>query len=178
MKLHPIQNRERVFLTAPEVPPNLLRLKPGDVIVPTSEHVRQVVRVGYRLHAREIKGEATALLNTPEGRRLALDMQTMCGACVELEGVVARALVQARRFGGPERGIVADVRALCGAAVVRGTRCVQLGTYYPGGGGWSHGPDGSEYDYDNGGLSHPRTVVLVRTYEYGEVISGDFRRST
>lgn len=166
------------FITAQWIPPNLLGLKPGEVLRPRWNVVRRVVRVGYRLHAKDLKDEAHALLDTQKARVLAVALQDLCGARVELDGVVARALVQARRFGGPDRGIHGEtVRMEAPSVMVADTRCVRLGTYYPGGGGWSHGPDGSEYDYEGGGLSTPRTVVLVRT-EMGEVISGDFQRAT
>lgn len=176
MKLRYIQSPETAFLTAEEVPPNLFRLKPGDTLTPKGR-VRAVVRVGYRLHASDLRKEAEALLNTPEAGSAAMLLQRLCGAPLRLTHEVARALVQARGFGGPERGIHVEMHEPRGRCTVWHVRQVRLGTYYPGSGGWSHGPDGSEYDYENGGLHKPRTVILVTTDLYGEVISGDFERS-
>lgn len=177
MRIHSLETPS--FLTAPEVPHNLLRLKPGDRVL-FHGPPRKVGRVGYRLTSKDFEAEARRLLDLPEARQALYNLAQALGvAHLDVEHAAARALAGKARLGGPERGIWTEpCRWLDGETMtVLSTRCVRLGTYYPGSGGWSHGPDGSEYDYESGGLSSPRTVVLVLLEEGPEVISGDLVRT-
>jgi hypothetical protein len=181
----------RAFLTAADVPPNLLRLKPGDWVEVLRR--RTVVRVGYRLRADEVRSEAEAPLNAGgeawELRRAfcrwlrPADPTAFLTAkeFADLSWLVARRMVSARRFGGPDRGAVVEEHPPSlvergGAtyppevAQVHSTRVVRLGKRY--------GPCGSGDDYEDGGLESPRSVVLVRlSYAWcPERFSGDVRR--
>ncbi len=178
MRIHNF-HETRSFLTAPEVPTNLLRLKPGDRVL-FQGPPRKVVRVGYRLTSKDFEAEAQRLLDLPAAREAHYNLAQALGVSrLDVAHAAARALAGKAQLGGPERGVwTGPCRWADGATMtVLSTRCVRLGTYYPGSGGWSHGPDGSEYEYEYGGLSSPRTVVLVRLAEGPEVISGDLVRA-
>lgn len=175
------QRSNRTFLTAQEVPQNLLRLKRGDVLRWTRPP-RVVERVGYRKTAADFLDDAESLLRGEEGRAAVLALRrALYGpsasrfdpAPKDLDWYVARRLAARDRLGGPERGLVVrDPAYLVDYAdtpvEVHGTRVVRLGVYYP--------PSGGGEDYEDGGLEHPRSVVLVLS-DIGEVISGDLRRA-
>jgi hypothetical protein len=162
------------FLTAADVPPNLLRLQPGDVLHWTRE-VRTVERVGYRKTAADFITEADDLLDSNEGRRITLALAKLLGTQVSLrlEWSAARALASKAGMGGPERGLhVREPFMYPGIyeatpVVVHSTRIVRLGRYYP--------PSGGGEDYESGGITNVRSVVLV-SCDFGEVISGDLAR--
>ena len=99
--------------------------------------------------------------------------------------LLARALVRARGFGGPHRGVMVedvpgpDDRRILPVStphwdgrplLVESTRRVRLGTRYP--------PSGSGEDYEGGGLSGLRIAVVVRVSGGWEMLSGDLRRAT
>ena len=166
------------FLTAAEVPENLLRLKPGDKL---QWHTpRRVIRVGYRKSAQDYMDEAKKRLNSPASRSALLTLTINLGlppAGLDLQHPVARALAAKDGLGGPERGIWVQPRIApegepepldLAPITVKSTYCVRLGTYYP--------PGGSGEDYEDGGLSSPRTVVLVVSTCGTTFISGDLRR--
>ena len=169
------------FLTASDVPANLLRLKVGDVLRWVGE-ARTVERVGYRKTAADYLDEAMRRLKEdPNGRRAALLLRalifgsasTFDPAPRELDWYLARRLASADRLGGPDRGILMNTTpyALDYSAtpvVVLGTRTVRLGRYFP--------PIGGGEDYEDGGLANVRSVVLVQS-GIGEVISGDLVRA-
>lgn len=173
-----------IFLTAAEVPPNVLRLQPGEQV--RVLRVRRVVRVGYRLSAKDFLPEAKRLLNTPASHAARLTLCVTVGV-ENIHGLtyaVARALAAKAGLGGPDRGI--HVREDTGAnaldvvypgaaygigevTYVESTRRVILGRYYP--------PSGGGEDYEEGGLAKPRTIVLVSLLGGGEVLSGDLERT-
>lgn len=165
------------FLTAADVPPNLLKLKRGTALR-WKRRARTVVRVGYRKTADDYVDEAKEMLRSVAGQKVIDGLQFFlegdrfgrASMLPELDNWIARRLVERDKFGGPDRGIlVRDAPGLDladSALVVYSTRVVRLGTYYPP----SRGRDPD--DYEDGGLAEPRSVILVRT-DYGEVISGD-----
>jgi hypothetical protein len=168
------------FLIAPEVPPNLLRLRVGDVLRWVGS-VRLVTGVGYRKTAADYLDEARHRLNVDKNaRQAALLLRAVIHGSAstfdptprDLDWWLARRLAAADRLGGPERGLhvvespyLLDYRDT--PVKVLDTRVVRLGTYYP--------PSGGGDDYESGGLSGPRSVVLVSS-DIGEVISGDLAR--
>jgi hypothetical protein len=169
-----------VFLPAEEVPPNLLRLKPGDVLR-WARDVRTVTKVGYRKTAADYLDEARRRLNEdPNGRRAALSLRavifgsasTFDPAPKDLDWWLARRLAAFDRLGGPERGVHVNERSYgmyrSTPVTVQSTRIVRVGRYYP--------PFGGGEDYEDGGLAEARSVVLVRC-DLGEVLSGDLQRS-
>ena len=90
-------------------------------------------------------------------------------------GNVRGVLIEDWASEGPETTIrKIDLNSPCPVRVgevfeVESTRCVRLGERYP--------PSGSGEDYEDGGLTQPRTVVLVRLRgSRTEVISGDLAR--
>jgi hypothetical protein len=176
-----------------QVPDNLLRLREGEQVV--AQVWRPVYRVGYRLRADDLLDEAQRVLADPDVAAATStlnkalrkagndDLRALIGPIVHERGLrmaVARGLVQARRFGGPDRGILvlpgeaprdAAITQFLGenAYTVSGTRCVQVGVRFPS--------SGSGEDYEDGGLHRRKTVVLLRLKEVcGEFISGDFQR--
>lgn len=158
-----------LFLTAAEVPPNLLRLKAGDrVRWADGATPRRVVRVGYRKSACDYLPDADRALRDADAwaaarRLLALGMRDR-----DLRYALARGLAQRDRLGGPERGLhVRDATWLDREMTVTATRVVRLGTYYP--------PSGGGEDHEDGGLADARSVVLV-SVGCAEVVSGDLVR--
>lgn len=111
-----------IFLPHDQIPPNLLRLRPGDKVrVVTS---RAFVRAGYRLRAADLYDEVEAALKDTRGAALRLAFHGLLStlepskmpvethvallpydAHRRLVHVLARELVKARRFGGPSRGV-------------------------------------------------------------------------
>ncbi len=179
------------FLTGEEIPPNLLRLKPGDVVAWNREP-RRVERVGYRLSAGDFTDEAWQLLKKDPAviqARKAL-CQALGVSHLRLQSEVAYALAAEAGLGGPERGIHVDPCGTVGHGEyvqdddgnetyhmkVQSTRIVKVGTYYAP---QSYG-DGGLYEYDDyehipGGLENMRPVVLVELDDGVEVLSGDLR---
>jgi hypothetical protein len=160
-----------VFLTATEAPPNLLRLKPGERVRWASlERRRTVLRVGYRKIATDYLEEAGNLLCWDGGEcwPTLQHLQKFGVNLNDLSFTLARGLARKNKLGGPDRGIwVVEAGPGPETFEVGPVRNVRLGTYYQ--------PCGSGEDYTDGGLEHPRVVVLVSTEE-GEVISGDLVR--
>lgn len=177
------------FLTAGEVPPNLLRLQPGERV--RILRPRSVLKVGYRKSAADfVHAEAVSAISGVRAEILALERALLRAAYPsetaaasiwypqsrlhleydKLQWVIARALARREHLGGPERGIhMATWDQHPAELSVESTRTVQLGTYYP--------PSGSGEDFDSGGLSDRRSVVLVRLGPVGvEVLSGDLER--
>lgn len=182
---HRARSADATFLPWDQIPPNLLRLRQDEEVVP--QVWRPVYRVGYRLRADDHLDEAAALLADP-GVNAALSTlnralrdagakdPNLIGAIVHAQGLhmaVARGLTQARRFGGPDRGILVlpdpALPSPMRRYTVSSTRCVRVGVRFPS--------SGSGEDYEDGGLHPVKTVVLLTLREArGEFISGDFRR--
>lgn len=195
------------FLTREDIPPNLLGLHPGDrVRVVTA---RAFVRAGYRLRSKDLQEEAEnalkdergagvraaycALLDALQPPKVPAKMTGLPrGTQHRIAQALARDLVSARRFGGPERGVhvvpwAPDAIAPIGAArkfsalvppvgtelVVDSTYIVQVGTYYAP----SYGSPPYYDDAEPGGLAARRPVVVVIPYgHYPHMISGDLAR--
>ncbi len=173
-----------VFLTAKDAPPNLLRLRLGDVLRWTRTP-RTVVRVGYRLRAVDFIDEARRLLDTDAGETIRKGFDRLAGnrpagafwtatPTHGLDWTLARVLVDRAGFGGPDRGLVLNESYYAEMDEVRtepitvsSVRSVRIGRRYLA--------SGDDDDYESGGLADARTVVLVRCW-MGEVISGDLAR--
>lgn len=160
---------ERHFLTHAEVPANRL-VRVGDrVRIPSG---REVERVGYRLTIASQMPAADLLIRTPEGFQAAQALAVACGlkrihgsASNALRYAMATMLLQSKGYGGVERGV--EVKMWDGAFVgqVIEKRQAQVGTRYPG--------CGSGEDYESGGLSPRKTIVLVKVAGFGWAFSGD-----
>lgn len=159
------------FLAASDVPENLLRLRRGDAVrFREGAPRRRVHRVGYRKSAMAYLPEAEALLSW-DGGELHQAEQLLRAHGVKhdsLRYVLARGLAARAKLGGPERGVHVLPCPDPGVMEVISTRRARLGTYYP--------PSGRGEDYEDGGLSGVRALVVVETYD-GEFVSGDLERA-
>lgn len=145
-----------VFITDP--PPNGPTLRVGDW-VSLKPDAMWVIRAGYRKRAADYLPEADRAL---AGLRYSSSWQAVIEtlgvkpAHRDLRWAVARAMAQRDGLGGPDRGLLVepvreDHRALLFQVVDK--RMTRIGRYYP--------PSGSHDDYEDGGLSGARTVVLL-----------------
>ena len=161
----------RTFLTGETVPANLSRLKRGDRLA-WADSKRAVVRVGYRKSALDFKDAAKDLVNSnPKLWGAYRTLRDATGAPDRyLFYALARGLASRARLGGPERGIVVEPQDwLPDEIEVETTRVTRLGNYYP--------PSGGGEDYEDGGLTDVRCVVLVKAKGvHPLLISGDLRR--
>lgn len=180
-----------MFLTAAELPPNLLRLHPGDAV--RVKVARAVERVGYRLCAADLLPEVEAALQQPEGLALAQAFQRVVDTIVpdprrkpvqswvmdktgrDVAHALARQAVKARRFGGPDRGIhvrerPADVRGFVGVRRLQlpppevGAVLTVKSTYVVQVGRYYPGSGGTPPYFDDEespGLAARRSIVLV-----------------
>lgn len=163
------------FLTAADVPANLLRVRPGERIRLTTP--RCVRRVGYRLSATDFREEADRLMKDSEvSHNLIIAYRALTGVTPnwkKIRQLIAYDLARKAGLGGPERGIVVEPLVLTCALIVDSVRQVRLGSYYP-----PSNPTRRDY-YDDepepGGLANPKTVVLLTTAHL-ELISGDCTR--
>lgn len=162
------------FVTREQLPPNLKRLKKGDVVrLRPGATARRVDRVGYRKTMLDYLEPAADLLRSVAGTAALRSLSNLVGQQVEakrVRDVIARALAQKDELGGRERGIVTYPLhgGLEGVQLeVLATRNVTVGTYYP--------PSGLYDDYEDGGLDPRATIVLVKT-RLGWLISGDLER--
>lgn len=173
-RIDPIDRPDWTFLTAGDVPPNVLGLHEGDVI--RVLRARGVERVGYRLTRGDLLPEAKTLLRSEEGLRATGAYARALGLRLseqDLLWVVADALLRKQGFGGRDRGIYVSSRdPLNVFHRVVSTRCVQTGRYYAGSPGSYEDPS----DCEPPGLGGRRTVVLVLLDNGAEMISGDLER--
>lgn len=174
---------EGTFLLPTDIPANLLRLKPGDKV--RVLRYRPVRRVGYRLTARDFKTQASQLVDSDEFHSAwtALNKAAGCNlARHDMQAAVAYAMCAKAKCGGEWRGVVVDDDrwnfAYGTVWTVKSTRRVQTGKRYPPQ-SWRDSFTG-DCDYDPGGLSCGKTVILVSIVEAStglEVMSGDLERA-
>lgn len=174
---------EGTFLLPADIPANLLRLKPGDKV--RCSRYRPVIRVGYRLTARNFKAQASQLVDTDEFQEAWNNLIRVAGCPImrhDMQAAVAYGLCAKAKCGGEWRGVVVndDPWSFAYGTVwtVKSTRRVQTGKRYPPQ-SWRDSFTG-ECDYDPGGLSKGKTVILVSVVEAStgfEIMSGDLERA-
>lgn len=158
------------FLTGKDIPPNLLRLKEGEVLAWNREP-RYVIRTGYRLRSSDFMKEAAILLN--QDPVISQANRAICralgvGHISKLQQSIARTLAAKAGLGGPHRGVVVHPYKTNSQMKVVSTRIVNVGVYFP--------PSGYGEDYEGGGLAQRMSVVLVTLDDGYEVLSGDLVR--
>lgn len=177
------------FLTHEEVPPNVLGLKVGDPVEVLNPRV--VTRVGYPLSLSDARHAVEQVWSLDADAALAALLGAVAiappvGGGLTLRGhsprvlramknALAYAYLEFHDFGGVDRGVEVQPAPWAAGKVLAVTskRTVYVGKYYAPT-YWRDAWTG-ECDYQPGGLSPRRAVVLIGT-DLGEFMSGDLSR--